>query len=77
MFDVIRFKLEEQLKRHGYVDKHGRITWRKAAKDLGISHVALWKMATHEDYNPSLEMLDRLCNHFKCGPGDILEHKKK
>lgn len=76
MYKVIKFKLAELLEKKGYTDHLGRITWRKAAEDLGISHVALWKMVRNEKYNPSLEMLDRLCEFFKCGPGDVLEYRK-
>ena len=56
---------------------------RKLAKEIGISHVALWKMRTgwkSKDgipYNPSLEMLDNLCSFFKCKVGDVLEYRKK
>lgn len=73
---MIKFKLAELLKKKGYMDKHGRIKWRQASEEIGISHVALWKMAKNEDYNPSLEMLDRLCEFFKCPLGEILEHRK-
>lgn len=76
MYKVIRFKLAELLKKKGYSDHLGRIKWRQAADDIGISHVALWKMVRNEKYNPSLEMLDKLCDSLKCGPGDILEYKK-
>jgi len=47
----------------------------KLAKEIGISHLPIWKMANGEAYNPSLEMLDKLCKFFKCKPGDILEYK--
>lgn len=76
MFKVIRFKLKELLKKKGYTDDIGRIRWRKAAEDIGCSHVALWKMAENEKYNPSMEMLDRLCQKLKCGLEDILEYRK-
>jgi putative transcriptional regulator len=77
MLEVIKFKLKELLTKKGHVDKQGRITWRKTAGEIGISHVALWKIANNEDYNPSLQILDRLCEFFKVQPGEILEYKKK
>ncbi len=74
MFKVIRFKLTRLLK--DLEDVKGRVRYRALAKEIGISHVALWKMANNEPYNPSLEMLDKLCAYFKCAPGDLLEYKK-
>lgn len=56
---------------------------RQLAKELGISHVAMWKLRTGwvdkegKPYNPSLEMLDRLCKFFKCQVGDILVYRKR
>lgn len=56
---------------------------RPLAKELGISHVALWKLRTGwkdkegKPYNPSLEMLDLLCKFFKCQVGDLLEYRRK
>ena len=72
MLKMIEFKLKEIIKKRGYEG----VSYRKLAEDLGISHVALWKMMNGEPYNPSLEMLDRLCVFFKCKPGDILEYRK-
>ncbi len=72
----IQFKLTELLIQESYTDGIGRIKWREAAEKIGISHVALWKMANNEPYNPSLAMLERLCEFFKCEPGDLLKYQK-
>ena len=74
MFKVIRFNLAKLLKK--YEDEKGRVRYRALAKEIGISHVALWKMANNEPYNPSLEMLDKLCAFFNRSPGELLEYKK-
>lgn len=56
---------------------------RQLAKEVGVSHVLIWKLRTGwkdkngQPYNPTLAMLDRLCGFFKCQVGDILEHRKK
>lgn len=71
MLKVIRFKLKEIIEKRGY----DQTSYRKLSKEIGISHVTLWQML-NERYNPSLEMLDRLCKFFKCKPGDILVHMK-
>lgn len=73
MIQVIEIKLKELIKKRGY----GETSYRKLAKEIGISHLPLWKMVNGETYNPSLEMLDKLCHFFKCKPGDILEYKNR
>lgn len=72
MIGVIEIKLRELIKKKGYEG----VSYRKLAKEIGISHLPIWKMVNGEAYNPSLEMLDKLCRFFKCNPGDILEYKK-
>ncbi len=72
MIKVIQLKLREIIKRKGY----GDYSYRKLAREIGISHLPIYKMMNGEPYNPSLEMLDKLCTFFKCKPGDLLEHKK-
>ena len=67
---MIVIKLDELIKK-----KMPNISNRQLAKDIGISHVALHFMRTGKSYNPSLEMLDRLCNFFKCDVADILAHR--
>jgi DNA-binding Xre family transcriptional regulator len=73
MLKVIRIKLKEIIDEKGY----GDWSYRALAKEIGVSHLPLWKMAAGEPYNPSLEMLDKLCSYFKCKPGDLLEYKKE
>lgn len=73
MLMVVSFKLRELLQQKG----HGEKAYRELAEEMGISHVPLWKMLNNKPYNPSLEMLDKLCTYLKCQPGDILAYKKK
>jgi putative transcriptional regulator len=72
MIKVVEIKLKEIIKKRGYES----VSYRKLSEEMSISHVALWKMINGKPYNPSLEMLDKLCTFFKCRPGDILEHRK-
>lgn len=72
MISMIKIKLEELKNKRGYKDW----SYRKLAKAIGISHLPLWKMLSGEPYNPSLDMLDKLCRFFKCTPGDIFEFRK-
>ena len=72
MLMVVSIKLREAIEKRGYGDK----PYRALAKEMGISHVPLWKMLNNQPYNPSLEMLDKLCTFLKCSPGDILKYRK-
>lgn len=79
MIRVIYSKLQQVIDKGHHKGKSDR----QLAAELGISHVALWKLRTGwkdkdgKPYNPSLEMLDRLCSFFKCKVGDILEYRKR
>lgn len=72
MITVIKFKLAELLKKKGYNTQ----SYRALAQDIGIDHVSLWKIMNKKPYNPSMAMLDKLCNFLKCQPGDVLEYRK-
>lgn len=79
MISVISSKLQQVIDRGPHKGKADR----QLAKELGISHVALWKLRTGwkdrdgKPYNPSLEMLNLLCGFFKCKVGDILEYRTR
>ncbi len=79
MLQMITSRLQQVIHKSPHKGKSDRVL----AKELGISHVALWKLLTAwkdsngKPYNPSLEMLDRLCCFFKCKLGDILEYRRK
>lgn len=70
--EVIRIKINEIIKKSAF----SHMSYRELAKAIGVSHGPLWKMAKGEPYNPSLEMIDKLCAFFKCKPGDLLEYTK-
>ncbi|MDP4093572.1 MAG: helix-turn-helix transcriptional regulator [Bacillota bacterium] len=42
---------------------------------LGIGKSTLSKMS--KDKNVSMEILDRICNHFECRLPDVVEHIQK
>lgn len=73
MLMVVDLKLREIVAKRGHGDK----PYRQLAKEIGISHVPLWKMLNGEPYNPSLEMLNKICAFLRCQPGDILKYKKR
>lgn len=73
MITVIKFKLSELLKKKEFKDR----SYRELADEIGIDHVSLWKMINGKPYNPSLCMLDRLCEFFGCQPGELLKYEKE
>lgn len=79
MLQVIASKLQQVIDKGPHKGKSDRVL----AAEIGISHVAVWKLRTGwndrdgKPYNPSLEMLDRLCRFFKCQVGDILEYRRR
>ncbi|VVB63107.1 Cro/C1-type HTH DNA-binding domain protein [uncultured archaeon] len=72
MLMVVDIKLREILEKRGHSGK----PYRQLAQEIGISHVPLWKMLNGEPYNPSLEMLDKICTFLRCQPGDILRRRR-
>jgi len=80
MLKMIRFKLKELMSNHTppYFDARGRPLYRKLGEELELSHIWLWKIGENKpNINPSMETIDKLCAHFKCKPGDLLEYRKK
>lgn len=69
---MILFQINKILKDPKYKNK----SYRNLASEIGIDHVSFWKMLNNKPYNPSLKMIEKLCNYFDCQPGDIIKYKK-
>ena len=70
---MIRFRLKELLADKEY--KEGRvITLVEVANATGIHRMTLSKLANHKGYNPTADVLDRLCKFFNCTVCDIAEY---
>ncbi len=70
---MIRYKIRNLAIKQGY-------SARKLAAEAGIGHntaALLMKAKTHEDYNVSVDILDKVCRVLRCQPSDILEYKKR
>lgn len=50
------------------------MTKKELMKTTGISKSTMDKMGRGE--NISLEIIDRICNHFDCRVEDVIEHRK-
>ena len=44
------------------------------AESTGIHRMTLSKLANHRGYNPTADVLDRLCNFFSCRIEQLVEH---
>lgn len=65
---MVKMNLGALIKKRGMEGK----AIREIAEESGIDHVSLWKMIKNKPYNPSLEMINKLCEFFKCQPGELL-----
>ncbi len=50
-----------------------RLTYERLALLSGISRAALESLAGRQTYNPTLDVIDRLCEALSCSPADLLE----
>ncbi len=70
---MIRVKLKEVLTEKEFRDGI-RISMKDVAEATGIHPVTLSKIAKNRGYNPSLELIDRLCSYFECDVQTLLVH---
>lgn len=70
---MLRFRLKELLAEREF--QEGRvITMVEVANSTGIHRMTLSKLANHRGYNPTADVLDRLCNYFNCRIDQLVEH---
>ncbi len=70
---MLRFRLKELLADKAF--KEGRvITLIEVAKMSGISRLTLSRIGNHKGYNPTAEVLDKLCDYFGCRIDQLVEH---
>lgn len=70
---MLRFKLKELLADREF--REGRvITMTEVAEATGIHRMTLSKLSNHRGYNPSADILDKLCSYFKCTIQDLVVH---
>lgn len=69
---MIRVRLREVM--NAYARRTGeRLTYERLAHLTGVSRAALESLAGRQNYNPTLDVIDRLCEALFCEPGDLLE----
>lgn len=70
---MLRFRLKELL-----ADKEFReqrvITMIEISESTGIHRMTLSKISNHRGYNPTADVIDRLCTFFECRIEQLVEH---
>jgi DNA-binding Xre family transcriptional regulator len=70
---MLRFRLKELLSEKEF--REGRvITMVEVASKTGIHRMTLSKLSNNRGYNPTADILDRLCNYFGCRIEQLVEH---
>ncbi len=70
---MLRFRLKELIAEKEFQEGRG-ITMIEIAKATGVHRLTLAKVANHRGYNPTADVLDRLCNYFNCRIEQLVEH---
>jgi len=70
---MLRFRLKELLAEKEF--REGRVvTMVEVAAATGIHRMTLSKLGNHRGYNPTADVLDRLCSYFGCRIEQLVEH---
>lgn len=70
---MLRFRLKELAAEKEFRENRV-VTLVEIAEATGIHRMTLSKLANHRGYNPSADILDRLCNYFGCRIEQLVEH---
>lgn len=69
---MIRFKLKELIAEKEFRESRV-ITLAEISEKTGIHRSTLSKIANERGYNTGTENVDRLCRHFDCDVGDVIQ----
>jgi putative transcriptional regulator len=71
--NMLRFRFKELLAEKQF--REGRVvTISEVAQATDIHRMTLSKLANHRGYNPTADVLDRLCMYFGCRIEQLVEH---
>lgn len=70
--DVIRIRLREAIEEHARRGG-GRLSYGQLADLAGLSRAAVESIAARPGYNPTLDVVDRLCGALGCSIAELLE----
>ncbi len=70
---MFRYRLKELIAEKEFTE--GRVvTILEVAAGTGIHRMTLSRLANRPGYNPTAEVLDKLCSFFKCRIEQLMEH---
>ena len=70
---MLRFRFKELVAEKEF--KESRVvTMVEIASATGIHRMTLSKLANHRGYNPTSDVLDKLCTFFNCRIEQLVEH---
>lgn len=70
---MLRFRLKELLAEKEFRENRV-VTILEVAEATGIHRMTLSKIANRRGYNPTADILDRLCTYFGCRIEQLVEH---
>lgn len=70
---MLRFRLKELLAEKEFRENRV-VTLIEVAEATGIHRMTLSKLANRRGYNPTADVLDRLCTYFGCRIEQLVEH---
>jgi DNA-binding Xre family transcriptional regulator len=72
-FKMLRFRLKELMAEKEFREDRV-VTMIEVANATGIHRMTLSKLANHRGYNPTADVLDKLCSYFGCRIEDLVQH---
>lgn len=70
---MLRFRLKELIAEKEFRENRV-VTLVEIADATHIHRMTLSKLANHRGYNPTADVLDRLCSYFGCKIEQLVEH---
>lgn len=69
---MLRYRLKELIADQEFRERRV-VTMVEIAASTGIHRMTLSRLANHPDYNPTADILDKLCTHFGCRIEQLVE----
>lgn len=70
---MIKVKLREMMDKYSR-PREEKLTYQQLAEMTGISKATLETIGSRSDYNPTLSIIDTLCEKLECSVEELLEH---
>ena len=70
---MLRFRLKELIAEKEFRENRV-VTLVEIAAATGVHRMTLSKLANHRGYNPTGDVLDKLCAYFRCRIEQLVEH---